>query len=331
MFLGIEIGGTKLQLGVGNGAQRILTKLVRRDIDRTKGAQGILAQIADAALPLVKEYNVQRVGFGFGGPVDHANGVVRISHQVEGWENLPLAKWVAQKLGVPARLGNDCDVAALAEYRYGAGRGFQHVFYVTVGTGIGGGCVLGGKLLGRGRPAIAEIGHLRPGLDFSDPRATVESLAAGPGITIWAQGVLEFASTQPLPFHFEAPNAPYFEITKSELNDLRVRCNNRFASVNALILGQAAKDGNNLARSLLVRPVQTLGWAIAQVITLIAPEVVVVGGGVSLLGEGLFFKPLRQYVSEYGFPPLAGSYEIVPAALGEEAVVHGAIALAADE
>jgi glucokinase len=77
--------------------------------------------------------------------------------------------------------------------------------------------------------------------------------------------------------------------------------------------------------------VQTLGWAIAQVTTIIAPEVIVVGGGVSLLGEELFFKPLRRFAAEYGFPPLAGSYAIVPAALGEEAVVHGAVALAASE
>jgi glucokinase len=330
MFLGIEIGGTKLQLGVGDGASGALTKLVRADIDRTNGAQGILKQIAESGASLVKEFSIQRVGFGFGGPVDHKKGAVRISHQVEGWENFPLGKWVEDQFGVPARLGNDCDVAALAEYRFGAGRGFEHVFYVTVGTGVGGGCVLGGKVLGSGRPAIAEIGHLRPGLNFDDPHATVESLAAGPGIATWAHGILEFAATQPLPFEFEAPDAPSFEIAARELDDLKARCNKQFAAINAQLLGQAAKAGNMLARSLLVRPVQTLGWAIAQVVTLIAPEVVVVGGGVSLLGEELFSSPLRQFAAEYGFPPLAGSYQIVPAALGEEAVVHGAVALAAE-
>src|SRR5690242_5652718 len=108
MYLGIEIGGTKLQLGVGDGAAGELTKLVRRDIDRAKGAQGILAQIAEAGQPLVKEFGVKRVGFGFGGPVDGEKGIVRISHQVDGWANFPLAKWVQDNLGVAATLGNDC-------------------------------------------------------------------------------------------------------------------------------------------------------------------------------------------------------------------------------
>ncbi len=330
MFLGIEIGGTKLQLGVGDGAQGVLTKLVRRDIDRAKGAQGILEQIADAGLPLVKEYNIQRVGFGFGGPVDHERGVVRISHQVAGWENFPLAKWVEEKLGVPAQLGNDCDVAALAEFRYGAGRGFQHVFYVTVGTGVGGGCVLGGKLLGSGRPAIAEIGHLRPGLAYRDSHQTVESLAAGPGIAEYARSVMDFASEQMLPCSYEPDSGEPFHIFSDDLRMLKQRSGSALQLLSAAVLGQASKDGNRLATNLLHRPVRVLGWAIAQVVTLMAPEVVVVGGGVSLLGDELFFKPLRKYAAEYNFPPLAGSYQIVPAALGEETVVHGAVALAAE-
>jgi glucokinase len=102
-------------------------------------------------------------------------------------------------------------------------------------------------------------------------------------------------------------------------------------NVTARLVGQAAADGNQLAVEVLNRSCQVLGWAVAQMITLLAPEIVVVGGGVSLLGEELFFVPLRNAVRRYVFPPLAGSYEIVPAALGEWVVVHGAIALAAGE
>lgn len=331
MYLGIEIGGTKLQLGVGDGESAKLVALERRDIDRAQGAKAILAQIAQAAGPLVAKYSPRRVGFGFGGPVDSVSGVVRKSHQVEGWDGFPIVKWVEENLKLPARLGNDCDVAALAEFRYGAGKGSQDVFYVTVGTGVGGGCVSGGKLMGAGRPSIAEIGHLRPGLDCAKADQTVESIAAGPGIAEYARSVIEFASEQVLPHSYDPPNGRSFRIFDDALADLTKRGGDELTQISAALLGKAARDGNRLARDLLDRPVQALGWAIGQVITLVSPEVVVVGGGVSLLGEELFFEPLRKYVKAYAFGPMAGNYRIAPAALGEEAVVHGAVALAAED
>ncbi len=329
MFLGIEIGGTKLQVGVGDGVTATLAALERRDIDRTKGAQGILAQIAEAAKPLIEKYSPQCVGFGFGGPVDSVAGTVRTSHQVVGWDGFPMVKWVADHLGLPAKLGNDCDVAALAEYRFGAGSGAKNVFYVTVGTGVGGGCVADGKLLGAGRPSIAEIGHLRPGLDCKNSHATVESFAAGPGIAEYARQVVDLASKKDLPFSYQPPNGRAFHIYDNDLRDLQKRGGESLYLLTAAVLGQAARERNRLAEDLLDRPIQVLGWAIAQVITLVSPEVVVVGGGVSLLGEELFFTPLRSYVKAYAFPPMLENYRIAPAALGEEAVVHGAIALAA--
>ena len=95
-------------------------------------------------------------------------------------------------------------------------------------------------------------------------------------------------------------------------------------------MAQAARDGNEIAREVLAHACQALGWAIAQAVTLTAPDVVVVGGGVSLMDESLFLTPLRQEVARYVFPPLADTYEILPARLGEAVVVHGALAVAAD-
>lgn len=308
MLLGIEIGGTKLQLGVGDGQRAELAACKRLDIDVRRGAAGILEQIQQAAGELIERFPVTRIGIGFGGPVDTAAGRVLISHQVDGWRDFELGAWCQQTWGLPAVLGNDCDAAALAEARYGAGVGRQTVFYVTVGTGIGGGFVQRGVLYGAGRPAAAEIGHLRPGVLANEPALTVEALASGPGIAAAARRQLcgDVAGG----------------------GDLRQRAGGDLERLTAKSVGEAAADGNPLAIEVLERTCQVLGWAIAQAITLLAPEVVVVGGGVSLLGEKLFFAPLRRAVQCYVFPPLAGSCEIVPAALGEWVVVHGAIALA---
>ena len=313
MYLGIEIGGTKLQFGVGDGRWAELAARERLDIDARRGATGILEQIRLVASGLVQRFSVTRIGIGFGGPVDTAEGRVLVSHQVDGWRDFALGAWCQSNLGVPAVLGNDCDSAAVAEARYGAGAGRQGVFYVTVGTGIGGGFVTQGVLHGAGRPASSEIGHLRPGLDADRPELTVESLAAGPGIARAARTRL---------------NAGLRE--QAFQRDLLERAGGRLENVTAKLVGQAAADGNLLALEVLNGSCQVLGWAIAQVITLLAPEVIVVGGGVSLLGEDLFFTPLRQAVRHYVFPPLQEAYEIHPAALGEWVVVHGAIALAAD-
>lgn len=314
MFLGIEIGGTKLQLGVGDGRGGPLVELVRHDVEASRGAAAILEQIAKSAAALIQRHSITRVGIGFGGPVDSASGIVTKSHQVDGWEGYPLANWCRQTLGAAAVLGNDCDVAALAEARCGAGREAASVFYVTVGTGIGGGLVLHGQLHGRGRPAVAEIGHLRPGLAATSGTATVESLASGPAIAAATKARRLVATA---------------DAERRDLADLADRCGGNDDRLTAKLVAQAASEGNRTARQILNDAVQALGWAIAQVITLVAPEVVVVGGGVSLLGEELFFAPLRAAVSTYVFGPLAGSYHIVPAGLGELAVVYGAIALAA--
>jgi len=341
MFLGIEIGGTKLQLGVGDGRRPELAAWQRLDIDARRGAEGILAQIQRAAGGLIQRFPVTRIGIGFGGPVDTASGRVLLSHQVDGWQDFELAAWCHRTLGVHAMLGNDCDSAALAEARFGAGAGKQTVFYVTVGTGIGGGFVKQGILHGAGRPAAAEIGHLRPGLDADRPAVTVESLASGPGIAAAAKACARGAVGWPL--RAESPSGPLGSGTRdsrsataerteqADRRELVELAGGDLENLTAKLVGQAAAGGNRLAIGVLERACQVLGWAIAQMITLLAPEIVVVGGGVSLLGEEMFFAPLRQAVQRYVFPPLVGAYEIVPAALGEWVVVHGAIGLAAEQ
>jgi glucokinase len=342
MFLGIEIGGTKLQLGVGPGDCATLAEIRRFDVDPAKGAAGIRDQIAHTGRELVKKHAVKLVGYGFGGPVHAAKGRVIKSHQIEGWDDFPLAAWTKETLGVPAALGNDADMAGLAEARFGAGRGKSPVFYVTVGTGIGGGLIVDGTPFKGHGPAVAEIGHLRPGLHADRADQTVESLASGWGIAAAAQAYLSGPISHPLGA-FRGGSQPLKpELVRQQLieaeaaieehaADLLRRCDGEPDDLTAKIVGEAATDDNLLARDVLFHACQALGWAIAQVITLVSPAVVVVGGGVSLIGEEQFFKPLRAAVDRYVFPPLGGTYRILPATLGEEMVVYGALALAAGE
>ena len=313
MFLGIEIGGTKLQLGVGHGDGPPFAGFRRLDVDARRGADGILAQIAEAGRQLIAEFPIEAIGFGFGGPIDAVAGVVTTSHQVEGWDNFPLSQWCTQTFGIPTYLGNDCDMAALAEARFGAGQKKQIVFYVTVGTGVGGGLVIDGSLYGSGRPAVAEIGHLRTGLDAMAPSQTVESIASGRGIE--ASIVTSLSEVSP-----DDPHAA----------PLLACCHGDPRTLTAKAVADQAAAGNPLAQAAIDRACRALGWGIAQVVTLLAVEAVIVGGGISLAGEKTFFEPLRHYVRSYVFSPLRDSYEVLAPELGEQVVVHGALAMAAE-
>src|SRR5262249_5810066 len=164
MYLGIEIGGTKLQLGLGPG-DGTLKGLWRGTVDVAAGAEGIRRQITAAVPELLERSGVDRaqvrgVGVGFGGPGGGGTRTVIKSQPIEGWDNFTPAEWSGGLLGWPAVLGNDADVAGLAEALFGAGKGLSPVFYITIGSGIGGGLIINGEIYrGCGRGA-AEIGHL---------------------------------------------------------------------------------------------------------------------------------------------------------------------------
>ena len=322
MFLGIEIGGTKLQLGIGAGDGAPLIHLERRAVDPVQGGAGIRAQIQQVVPELIKQYPVSGIAYGFGGPVNRQTGRVTTSHQINGWNDFPLVDWTQQTFGTACLLYNDCDAATVAEARLGAGATARLVYFVTVGTGVGGGFTIDGQLHASDRPAVAEIGHLRPGLAATDPSDTVESLASGWGIVKAARRQLA-KQQQPI----DTADIPQ---TKPAPASLWSACRGDVEQLTAQLVAEAADAGDPLALAVLEEAIRTLGWAIAQMITLTAAEVVVVSGGVSLIGETRFFAPLRREVARYVFGPLQDAWNLVPAKWGEEVVVHGALALAAE-
>jgi glucokinase len=293
MFVGVEIGGTKLQVGVGRGDGTIV-QLWRGTVNRAAGADGICRQVA-AAVPRVladarlEKGDIRGVGIGFGGPVEDATRGVLKSHQVGGWDGFPLADWAEKTLGWPCAIGNDADVAGLGEALFGAGQGLSPIFYITIGSGIGGGLIIDRKIYRGAGKGAAEVGHLK--MVQAEGPIKLESLCSGWG--------LEVAAAQ------------------------------RFgANTSCANLADRAAAGDREVSRFLDERWTILAEAICHVIALLCPKRIIIGGGVSFMGDDLFFKPLRQKVSERVFPPFADCYEIVPAALGEEVVVHGALALA---
>ena len=312
-YLGIEIGGTKLQLGLGTG-DATLAALWRGTVDPARGGDGIREQLAAAVPALLANAAVERtqlagVGIGFGGPVDDATRNVLKSHQIAGWDNFPLAAWVEALLDLPAVLGNDADVAGLAEAHVGAGKGLSPIFYITIGSGIGGGLILNGEIYrGCGRGA-AEIGHLallHHDECIAEP-TILEHQASG-----WAIGKL---ATTGKPDWM--PGSKLLQCVDGKRQP-----------ITAEQVAEAARAGDPYAHWVLKQTWPLLAHGISLMIALLCPRRIVIGGGVSLMGEQLFFEPLRKLVAERVFAPFRDCYDIVPAALGEAVVVHGAITLA---
>ena len=336
MFLGIEIGGTKLQLGVGPGDGTIVA-LERARVEPAAGAERIRQQILELVPTLLSRVGLSKsdivaVGIGFGGPVDTEKGIVTKSHQIEGWAGFPLADWSRRELGWPTVVHNDADTAGLAEACFGAGRGYNPIFYITIGSGIGGGLIIDQQIYRGARAGAGEIGHLMmpegpvwfeiPGAKGVTPPRPVESYCSGWSIERFAQGTVEFMREtgttllpNTMPVHYK------------QLVEL---AGDRVDQITTAVLAQAARQGNPLARAIVNSRVRILGWAVAQMITLICPRRVIVGGGVSLWGEDLLFQPLRVAVAELVFAPFVDCYDIVPAELAEAVVVHGALRLARD-
>jgi glucokinase len=306
MYLGIEIGGTKLQLGIGPG-DGTLAGLWRGTVDVQAGPEGIRRQIMAAVPELLAKGGLDRsqvagVGIGFGGPVDDRTHTIIRSHQVAGWDDFPLADWISDLLGWPAVLCNDADVAGLAEALFGAGKALSPVFYITIGSGIGGGLIINGEIYRGCGQGAAEIGHLR--MPLSHRLFPLEEISSGWGI----QGQVA-----------RGMQLGYGDVLERLARD---------SPISVPLIVQAAAQGDPISNVVLDDARTALAEAICHVIALLCPRRVVIGGGVSLIGNELLFEPVRRLVAERVFKPFADCYDIVPAALGEEVVVHGALALA---
>ena len=300
-FLGLEIGGTKLQLVAGDADARITARR-RFTVDQARGGAGIREQIQGALPALLAEFRPTALGVGFGGPVDAATGHICCSHQIEGWSEFPLGDWLRGLTGLPVRVDNDANTAALGEAQRGAGVGHNPVFYVTLGSGVGGGLVVDHHIYHGAKPGEAEIGHVR--LDRAG--TIVEHRCAG-----WAvdRKIRDACAREP----------------HSTLAHLAAQ----FSSGQARALAPALAQGDALAQRLLDEVADDLAFGLSHVTQLLHPEIIVLGGGLSLVGEPLraaVARALPRYVME-AFAP---GPRIALAGLGEDAVPVGALLLARD-
>lgn len=278
-----------------------MSECSKLEVDPAKGAQGIQRQIEHTLPGLIPHEGLAAVGVGFGGPVDWRSGKVCRSHQIQGWSEFDLGGWLRAISGAPVFVDNDANVAALGEARRGAGSGFDPVFYVTLGSGVGGGLVVGGKIYHGAPPGESEIGHLR-----LDRRGTiVESRCSG-----WAV------------------DARIRALRKKAPASVLCRLAGKARGGEATHLAAALRQGDAAAKRILAETAGDLAFALSHVVHLFHPQVLILGGGLSGVGG-----PLRRSVESALRPFIMEAFapgpKVLLAALGEDAVPAGALMLAA--
>jgi glucokinase len=300
-LLAIEIGGSKLQLFAGTDGGQILDRR-RFPVDRAAGGEGIRKQIAAALPELVAKWEPRAVGIGYGGPVDWRTGRIAKSYHIEGWSDFPLAGWVTERTRLPAFIDNDANVAALGEAHHGAGKGANPVSYVNMGSGVGGGLIVDGQIYHGATPGEVEIGHIR--LDREG--TIVEQRCAGWSVD---QRIREDAEAHP------------DSLLAGFVRSARSGCEARH-------LREALSQGDPRAEAILGETMDWLAFALSHVVQLFHPEIIVVGGGLSLLGEPLRVR-LAEALPRFVMDAFLPGPRIALAGLGEDAVPAGALTLAA--
>lgn len=312
-ILGIDIGGTNLVVGVvAEDGSRMLA-LNHEATRPEEGPDAVLLRLGALARRTIVEAGrldpaaeIIGVGVGAPGPLDTRRGIIFLTPNL-GWVDMPLRQRMADLLDLPATLDNDANCAVLGEWWRGAARGSQQAIGFTIGTGIGGGIIVDGRLYHGASDCAGEFGHMT--IDTAGRRCNcgnygcLEAYASGPAIALRATEALQSGVESRL-----------LEYVGGDP-----------AGVTAQVVYQAAQDGDGLAMEVVRDTAKYLGTGIANLVNIFNPEVVVVCGGVTLAGERLF-APLRQEVARRAFKPAVQACRIVPGELTGSAGVYGAVA-----
>jgi len=307
--VGVDIGGTNLRFGLVDESGKILAR--KRLL--TKGQEGpekVLGRIRDGIAALIKTasesgHKVAGIGAGVPGIISHKDGVVRFSPNLPGWKDVALKSYIQREFGLPVVVENDANAYALGEAWQGAGRGARSLVCITLGTGVGGGIILGGKVW-RGADGMAgEVGHI-----------TVNP--AGPKCGCGNTGCLERYSSATAIVEMTM-NA----LLKGKASSL---ANFKPGTLTSEAVDKAARSGDRLAVRVYKDAGKYLGIAIADLINLLNVEKVVIGGGMAGAWE-LFIGSLEAEVARRAFAIPAGRCGILPGTLGDDAGILGAAGL----
>ncbi len=314
-ILGVDLGGTNIVVGAmpEDGSRELAIRSEPTHAER--GSEAVVDRIVSMIAQVISDVTASRdaqqhdflgVGIGAPGPLDRERGVVVVAPNL-GWRDFPLRDAISDRIRLPATLDNDANCATLGEWWRGAAQGARNVVGITIGTGIGGGIVIGGQLYHGSSDVAGEIGHTT--IDSTGRYCRcgnygcLEAYASGPAIALRAREALE----------------------RDEVSALHKMVKGDLDLLTAATVYEAAHRGDALALEVVRDTARFLGTGIANLLNTVNPDVVVITGGVTRAGDRLF-EPLRAEVKRRAFRPAVAACRIVPGALEGTAGVVGAVA-----
>jgi glucokinase len=311
--LAIDLGGTKIIAAIISDKGQVMAREYYLTLAE-EGPQPVIGRVLSAIDHLLDSRNLDlselhSISLAAAGAIDLDKGLVTLSPNLPGWYNIPLRDIVKDKHGVNTFLINDASAAALGEHQFGVGRGVNNLILLTLGTGIGGGVIINGKLYSGPCGSAGEIGHTT--IDVNGPRCScgnvgcLEMLASGTAI---AQEAIR-------------------RISQGEKSSLTEIVDGKAGNITAEAVGAAAKNGDFLALEVISRAATYLGVGMVNLVNIFNPEMIIIGGGMAQMGD-LLLDTARQVVEERALPLSAQAVRIVTAQLGDNAGVLGAAVFA---
>jgi glucokinase len=312
LVIGIDLGGTKVATAAADLEGSLLSKVIKPTCPE-RGVDAVIDTVVDsvkeaAASAGASKADIKSIGIGSPGPIDPEAGTVIFAPNLM-WHNVPIVHILEGILDLPVYLENDANVAGLGEYRFGAGRDSKNMIYITVSTGVGGGLILDGKIHAGSFGMAGEVGHMTIVNDGPlcgcGNQGCLEALAAGPAIARKARAC----------------------VLHGEETIMADMVSGRIEEITSKTVGEAALAGDILAKEIVDKTGEYLGIGVANLINVINPDAVVIGGGVSNMGE-LLLVPLRRAAGRRAIKAAFEKVRIVKAELGSDAGVVGAVCLA---
>lgn len=308
--IGIDVGGTNVKIALVDDNGKIIYSNSVPTYAKM-GYEYTVNNIKQAIKDLMKETNttpsdIEGIGFDFPGQVDCKTGVVKLAPNIPGWVNVPIAQMIEDEFHIPTRIDNDVRCAALGELKFGAGRGCENFICITVGTGIGSGIVINGKVVRGATNAAGELGHIKLQMNGGPicgcgDTGCLEAFASGPAIVAMAQEYIKGGKS-----------TKFREMAAVEGGE-----------ITPYMVAKAAEEGDPVAKRIFEIVGEYIGIGLTSAINLLNPERVIIGGGVAESGE-LLLGPIRKTIKERAMVVAGNAVEIVPAQLGNSAGVIGA-------
>jgi len=310
LVVGVDIGGTKVAAGLvdSHGEIRARSRTPMAANDASRGLAAVSTAVRELLSSAPGQQKMPAIGICAPGPLNPATGVIINPPNVPGWHNFPLGDEIRRIFKVSAKIDNDANAAALAETKWGAGRGYRNVFYATIGTGIGTGIIFDGRIYHGRTGSAAEGGHM--GIDAYGPlcpcgkRGCVEFLAAGPAIARRARQKIS-----------ENPNSILLEMAGGNPQ-----------AVTSEMVAKAHAAGDAVAKTVLAETLDLLAYWLGNIVDLLEPDVIIIGGGVSTM-LAPFLEEIRERWKGACLNPYPQDIPVVLAHYKEDAGIAGAAAL----